>query len=546
MNNVKTVSRTERINCFLPYLNKRKGSLFLLVLLKLIAALLTIVHPLLFSWIINDLLSTEIKMMWRYLSLFLLLQALIMLINFFIRAIDLRIAKAINLEVKTSISKYLFELPAAQANFNKGKMYSLLVSDSSSVYTFYSTLMSLLFTVLTVVGVGVVAVSIHWKLSLLLLIPYPVELIINRCFREKIKRQSKKLLEQNDLFVSKVNNSLNNLPDAQRNGFSTVLQKSLYREADTGRLLSVQQGDTHNFFQSFVQGSGLLGYATLLTYGLFLIVNDTLSLGTFVAFHTYSKSLSASIDSLINFKTNLQPLVVSLDRIASIYKQYCLFSKEEEKKQALEETVREISVKNLSFAYGDIPVINDVSATFKRGTIYGLTGPNGNGKTTFLRLISGQLKATSGSILLNSHLIDKLKHSSVLAHIAYVDSDKHLYHLSLRQNIIPVLDAEFSADVNEFPFLKLSAVAAQCSSGFETIMGDSLNLSSGQIQRIQIARALFRDCDVLILDEAANNLDYEIKCELKEALKALSKDKIIILVSHVAEELAICDEIFEL
>lgn len=518
-----------------------------LLFLRTLVMAMGILSPLLYSRLINELMAGNAERMWTYLCTYLGLLFVTILVNHLLRIVELKLSKSINYLAKVDVGTYLFDTPAHRIDFPKGKKYSVLLSDSNTIYACVSTLMSLFFTVLTIIGVGFVTLSMNWKLSLLLLVPYPFEIIINRIFRPKLKARTESLLNQNDKYVSKVANVMDHQEDAQQSDLTGVLKLSLNTEAGLGKKLAILQGKTQNTFQTMISSCGLLGHILLSALGLYFVLIRILTLGEYIAFSSYSKNLSSSIDELINMRTNLQPLFASLDRVVQLRQGHQEYRQEEVKKRELSQKIEKITLRNISFSYDKLPVLKDLSAEFVKGKIYGIVGTNGCGKTTLLRLLTGRLKTAEGEILLGGAAISGIRYGNLLSHISYVDSHKHLYYLPMWQNMFPYpVSAMANGKTDPADYLNIRTIAEQLPEKYDTVFDDSKNLSSGQIQRIQLARAMARNAEVLLLDEAFSNLDKETKEALKEQLQKIAPETIIILVSHLANEMDFCDEIYEL
>ena len=198
---------------------------------------------------------------------------------------------------------------------------------------------------------------------------------------------------------------------------------------------------------------------------------------------------------------------------------------------------RVLKIDNISYTYPNKknPVIKNFSLEVKKGDFIGIVGESGKGKSTLLDIIMGFLKPSSGSILVDGV---NLKDNTLAwqKSIGYVSQLTHLLDESIKNNIafgIPeeqidnkkLEDAAKKAQIYNF----ISSLKSE----FDTQVGErGINLSGGQIQRIGIARELYRDPDILLLDEATSSLDIEKQNEFMKCLNDLRGKKTIIFVSH--------------
>ena len=196
-----------------------------------------------------------------------------------------------------------------------------------------------------------------------------------------------------------------------------------------------------------------------------------------------------------------------------------------------------LSTKNLSFRYpeGDGPVLENINLALMRGESLGLIGPSGSGKSTLVDIILGLLTPSKGQVA-----VDNLDISRSIAswrqQIGYVPQSIYIIDDSLRRNVA------FAMDDNEIDELKiekairlaqLEELVRDLPDGLDTRLGErGVRLSGGQRQRVGIARALYRDPEVLILDEATSSLDAETEHEINNAIERLTGEKTLIIIAH--------------
>ena len=213
---------------------------------------------------------------------------------------------------------------------------------------------------------------------------------------------------------------------------------------------------------------------------------------------------------------------------------------------------KKLSLKNLSFKYQSTNnfLFKDISLDISKGKIYGITGLTGSGKTTLADIIMGLNNKADGKILLNDSLdLNKYKNSWQKL-IGYVPQNIYLLDDTIKNNIA---FGEFSNDIDEATLLKsiklakLEKLINNLEAGYDTNIGENgSKLSGGQIQRVGIARALYANPQILILDEITSSLDVNTEEEIINVIKNLEGEKTIILITHRLNMLKICDDVFEL
>ena len=210
---------------------------------------------------------------------------------------------------------------------------------------------------------------------------------------------------------------------------------------------------------------------------------------------------------------------------------------------------KEINLKNLSFSY---PIrkefsLSNISMTIRKGDFVGIIGETGSGKSTLVNLLIGLLKPSEGRIE-----VDELNINSKLPEwhkkIGYVPQSIYLIDDTIRKNIAFGLREDNIDDVliqKAVEHASLNQFLNDLSDGIETIVGEKgIRLSGGQQQRIGIARALYRDPEILVLDEATSSLDQSTEKKIMESIQFLKRKKTLIVITHRLSTVKNCDKIF--
>jgi ATP-binding cassette subfamily C protein len=208
--------------------------------------------------------------------------------------------------------------------------------------------------------------------------------------------------------------------------------------------------------------------------------------------------------------------------------------------------VHHLALDQVSFRYGDVEVINNVSVTFPLNQITLLAGPSGQGKTTLIDILASLLEPNEGKLLLDGHHLTPGQHIAWRQHISYLTQDAFLFKGTIRDN---VLFGEQANDDDIWHALTLCQAhfVKRFPQQLDTTVGDSGHgLSGGEKQRIVLARALLRKRPLLILDEATNALDSNTELHIFELLQQLTCSTTIVLVSHSEQAHRFADNVVTL
>ncbi|SUN10199.1 transporter [Streptococcus agalactiae] len=208
----------------------------------------------------------------------------------------------------------------------------------------------------------------------------------------------------------------------------------------------------------------------------------------------------------------------------------------------------DIEFKNVAFSYDQRSILKDVSCKIKENTMTAIVGPSGSGKTTFCNLIARFWDVKSGEILIGGKNIKDYKIENLMNSISMVFQDVYLFEDTIENNIkFGKQDASHDEVVEAAKKARCHEFIEALPEGYNTIIGEGgASLSGGEKQRISIARAMLKDADIIIFDEATANIDPENEDKLKEAIESLTKNKTVIMIAHRLKTIRNADQILVL
>lgn len=207
-----------------------------------------------------------------------------------------------------------------------------------------------------------------------------------------------------------------------------------------------------------------------------------------------------------------------------------------------------ICFSNTGFAYKGDPVLSHFNATLKTGDFAGLTGVSGKGKTTIINLLLGFLEPDSGGVMINDLVTTTKDRQAYWSRVSYIKQQSFFIHDSVRNNITLQETYEKEKLAKVIRVTGVDHVLSEHPEGIDTILAENgKNISGGQRQRILLARALYKDADLVILDEPFNELDRVSEDRLLDHFRELAASgKIVLLITHNRESLSFCNKIISL
>lgn len=265
------------------------------------------------------------------------------------------------------------------------------------------------------------------------------------------------------------------------------------------------------------------------------VIGGEMTIGMMLAVQYIIGQLNSPIAQLVGFIYSLQDVKISLERINDIHHTHNEDSNSKHK--SINTDNKSIRFDNVSFSYNQHSAnktLENISFTIPKGRVTAIVGTSGSGKTTILKLILGYYNISSGEILIGSESISKYNLKEWRKHCGVVMQDGYIFSESIARNI-----ATRDGDIDNDRLIKAAKIAnihdfiMQLPLKYETIIGnEGIGISQGQKQRILIARAVYRNPEFIILDEATNALDAENERCIVENLRNFYRNKTAVIVAH--------------
>ncbi|WP_152004253.1 ABC transporter ATP-binding protein [Desulfoluna spongiiphila] len=415
-----------------------------------------------------------------------------------------------------------------------GVLMSRITNDVTLIQSMVSTSVTAAIEhVFTIIGLTGVIIYRDWKLALVALVVVPVAFypIV------KLGRRVRKVSTGTQQSVGELNTFLHETFAGAK------IIKAFGREEYEKQRFYKKSWDLFRFEMKKVKAKALsspvtdvcggLGIAAVVWYGGHGVINGTSTTGTFLSFLTAVMLLYEPLKKLSKLNNTVQEGLAALDRVFEIIEMDPEIT-DSPGAVELSPGSHRVAFENVSFSYGEDPVLKGVDLCAEPGEVIALVGMSGGGKSTFINLIPRFYDVTGGRIAIDGTDIRKVTLASLRSRIAMVTQDAILFNESIRDNI-----AYGNSDATWEDIVAASKAAyayrfiTALPDGFDTRIGElGSRLSGGEKQRLCIARALLKDAPILLLDEATSALDTEAEKVVQDALENLMKGRTTFVIAH--------------
>ena len=452
--------------------------------------------------------------------------------------------------LRNTIFNKLQSLPVAFFNANKaGDLISRVNSDTDKLNTFFSqSLMQFIGSIVTMVGAGIFLLLIHFNLGAAALVPALFILIFTRIVSPWVKKKNAVNLKSVGGMSAEIQESLNNFKVIIAFNRRDYFRKRFDEANQQNYKTAIGAGLANNIFLPVYGLFSGLAQLTVLVYGIYLISKGSFSIGLLVSYLAYVTYFYNPLRQLASLWTSFQVAMAGWDRITKILSiETDLVTVADDKQQSSDALVE---FRDVHFKYYDSPeILHNVSLKLQRGKTYAFVGPTGGGKTTTASLIARLYDPTTGSVFLNGKDIRSYKPEERSQKIGFILQEPFLFTGTVRANILYGNNAyqNFSDEQLEEVIKKanLQSLLTIFENGLQTkVTSGGDNISLGQKQLIAFMRAVLRNPEVLILDEATANIDTMTEQLLEDILNKLPGTTTRIIIAHRLNTIENADEIF--
>ena len=484
------------------------------------------------------------------------------------RRISAYIGESLIFDMRSKVFRHIQRMPLAFfSRTQTGALVSRLNNDVIGAQQAFTDLLSnVVGNFVTVVIVLAAMFFLSWQITLAALVLVPVFLIPGRFVGQRIGSLTKEGYN--------LNSEMNMIMQERFQVGGAMLVKLMGRpesEAETfdvkaGRVrdIGISQATYSRVFLVSLTLTASLATALVYGFGGIAAVHGALQVGTVVALASYLTRLYQPLTQLSNVNLDVMTALVSFERIFEVLDIEPMI---EEDPDAVDVPRGNASIafEDVDFTYpsaGDVSlaslesvavleagqrseVLHDVSFTVEPGQMVALVGPSGAGKTTISSLVPRLYDVTTGSVRLSGIDVRHATMASVRDVVGVVSQDPHLFHDTLRANLLYARPEASEADVlDALAQAQIGHLVGELPDGLDTVIGErGYRLSGGEKQRVALARLILKAPDIVVLDEATAHLDSESEAAVQRALRETLAGRTSLVIAHRLSTVREADEL---
>jgi len=522
---------------FMKFVKPHAHTLAFLLALEFMGMLFTFASPLLAKSLIDDVFIGRRTELFSYILLGTVAIYIVSAVSTYFSGFS---KGKLDLVLFNDVAKEAFD--AVQSAYIKkiqemkvGDLLSRIMANTRSVIIIFTQIIpQFIINMLRIIVPFIIILFYNWHLTLIVTIPTLFFLFPILFLGKRLERTQKSSLEKTGSIYSFLKESLTMIPLIKafslerwsRDKFDELMRDYYDASVDYTKINSI--GSSLN---SLIYGVPI---ALLILFGGPMVIQGSLTIGTFTLFMTNIALVFGSISQLAFLWSYYKSSSPAFDRVKNI------FELERDKGGNKELIVREgtVTFNEVWFSYDNSLILQRFNAIFMKGLNY-VVGDNGTGKSTILKLLCFFYPLEQGKITIDGQDISKVRREDLRKNVSIIFSDPYLFDGTIYENIrIGNLLASKEEIIRAAKLVRAHEFITSLSREYETQVGEGgLRLSSGEKQKIALARAILKDSPIILLDEVTKSIDVESRRSINEVIKSLKDEKTLIIITHNANEI---------
>lgn len=536
-----SVEKVNGISTYLPILLNEKGLIFNIVIASFFITLFGLFSSYYFQGIIDYFIPNNIVSTFNIISLGLIFIYVFQVILEYVRGYLLTIlGQRMSISIMLSYFKHVLNLPLSFFSTRKsGEIISRFLDANKIIDALASATLSIFLDVGIVITIGITLFIQNKGLFFIALGSIPFYGVAILSFVKIFDQLNEDEMSAGATVNASIIESLKGIETIKAyNGEQKVYDK-VDQQFTKWMKTSFKFTNLDNLQQSFKHLIQLISTILVLWLGSYYVMNGSITLGQLITFNSLLLFFTEPLQSIINLQTKMQAAQVANRRINDIFA-IKTEKQENSNNKNIDSSIFKsgITIKNVSFSYGlKEPVLKNISTVINAGEKVAIVGVSGSGKSTLAKLMVNFYAPMDGELLYKKINVLDIDHEILRNHVTYVPQESFFFHGTILENLLFSSNKEvtFERIVEVCEDVQILDFVNQQELRFDMIVEEgATNLSGGQKQRLAIARALLKDADILILDEATSSLDPISEYNVLRNLMKLSNKTILFIAHHLS------------
>lgn len=474
-------------------------------------------------------------------ALLLIVQAVLSGIAFYLMR---KIGEYVVAYIRNRVWRHVLGLPVGFFdNEESGELMSRILQDTSVIKSLITDHLITFFTsILTVIGAVGILLWIDWRMTLILLVSVPVTLAVMFPIGRVMSKVAKSTQDEVATFSAQLGRVLQNIRLVKYS--QSEARERIHGEQQVDRIYKfyLKEAKLVSILSPVMTLIMTLVLIVVFGYGGAQVASGALSAGALVAIIFYLIQIIVPFTQMASFFTAYQKTVGATERIQDILER----AQENAEGKSLPSTEQDVVLHDVTFAYGEKVILEDISLSIPRGKVTAFVGESGGGKTTMFSMLQRFYEPKHGGIYYGDTDIREIKLAEWRGLFGYVSQESPLMNGTIRDNILYGVEQVPTDTAIEQALRQANAweFIMKLEQGLETPVGEGgIKLSGGQRQRIAIARAVLRNPRILLLDEATSSLDTESERLVQEALQTVMRGRTTLVIAHRLSTVQYADQL---
>jgi len=540
---INCMNKGKLLKKLVKYLKPQTGVLIISVILSIITTALALAPPRLTQTLVDDILPNQRRDLLMIVSLALVgihitRFALGGIRGYMLRVTGNKIVAAIRCEVYEKAQ----HLPMRfYDKTSTGAVINRISGDTATLQSFMLRItQEVVVQFFKLVGIIIVMLSMNWKLTLLSLCPVPIIVIGSRIFRKKIAPFYHRIWRRSSAVTSTLTDTIPGIRVIKSFTNEKNAVKRFESCVDEWREIDSKAGKILNAYPAIINALITCGSVIIWAMGGTLVIDaleantvGEISVGLLVSFISYASMFYEPVNFFANLSDSTQHAMASTERIMDILDAEPEHDFGKGNKSA--NIGGRIEFKNVNFSFDRTKkVLKNINLTIEPGDIVGIVGTTGSGKSTLINLLLRYYDHYDGQITVDGVDIRDIDMEYYRSHIGYVQQEPMMFHDTIYNNIA-YGDDSFSVDeiINAADIANAHEFIIRQPDGYDSVLGErGVGLSGGERQRVSIARAMLRNPQMLVFDEATASVDSETEHLIQEAIEHLISGRTTLMIAH--------------